>query len=240
MGAIDAGAHELSPVVLTSVKLDGSPYIELGMPANYRTIITPEGATLDVRNYTDGFEWSVDDPRILSIENGTVRGLRLGTTTLRVRAHGWDAAGVAISREDSMTVEVTEVALVPPKAEVSFTDRRLEMFVGEQHTIRASIDIYPPRTFHTVSFSSDNPEVASIIQGGTRGSAAIVEARAPGESVIRVTVTAENSRGPATDGDLYRLTVVERQQRSGGGGCNSFVGLPVALIGLFAFFSRKR
>ncbi|MDR2137250.1 MAG: hypothetical protein LBO68_03075, partial [Synergistaceae bacterium] len=97
MGAIDAGAYELSPVALASVDLRGVSYIEVLGSENFAAVPQPENATLDVRTYRNGLSWSVINPsnaEVLSVDQGgAVAALAEGVATLKVEAYGWDVSG---------------------------------------------------------------------------------------------------------------------------------------------------
>ncbi|MDR1977836.1 MAG: hypothetical protein LBQ42_03790 [Synergistaceae bacterium] len=241
MTAVDAGAYELSPVPLTSVELQGSSYIEVFTSENYSVALQPEGVTLDVRTYTDGLNWSVSDPAILSVDRyGRVSALAVGNATLKVEAHGWDAVGNVITRESSKPVKVGSVALVPPTVTASITDEKTQMSVNDQHTLHLDVKILPEETPYTVTFESGSPTVATVTQANPTSSSAVIKALSPGESLINVTVTAKNSKGTMTASDSYILTVTERKKSGGGGGCQSFA--PGSLMGmvLAAFLLFKR
>jgi hypothetical protein len=242
MTAIDAGAYELSPVALTKAEPQGGDYMEAYTSENYSVLLQPEDATLNVRAYKEGLSWSVSDPAVLSVDQqGRVSALALGTASLNVAAHGWDAGGNAIVRESSKVIEVGPVALVPPAITVSAAEKRTQMSVEDQYTLRLDVKVLPEETPYTVAFTSTNPSIAAVTQPHSASTSAVIKALSPGETMISATVTAKNSKGTTVESDSYLLTVVERQSSSGGG-CQRIV--PEAFTGLvlagFPFLWRSR
>jgi hypothetical protein len=242
--AIDAGAYELSPIALISVELQGSSYIEVFTSENYNVAVWPEEATLDVRAYKDGLSWSVVNPtsaEVLSVDQyGRAMGLSVGSAILKATAHGWDAAGNLIVQETSKEIKVGNVPLTPPSVAVSLVDKKTSMSVNEQVTLRANVKILPEDTPYTVTFESSSPTVASVTQANTTSTSAVMKGLSPGETLVRVVVTAKNSKGEDSDDDSYLLTVTEGSKSGGGGGCQSF--FPVSLAGwaAAALFLSKR
>jgi hypothetical protein len=239
MTAVDAGSHELSPVALTGVELDGSSYIEVYTSENYHVALQPQEVTLDVRTYTDGLYWSVSDPVILSVDqHGTVSARAVGAATLKVEAHGWDALGTPIVRESSKLVKVGAIALAPPTVTASITDEKPQMTVDSQHTLHLEVKVLPEETPYTITFESGSPAVATVTQANSTSSSAVIKALSPGETLINIVVSAKNSKGTATASDSYILTVTERKK--GGGGCQSLGTGYLAGMALAAFYPACR
>ena len=238
MTAIDAGSYELSPIALTSVDLQGASYVEIYTTEDYSVVVQPLEATLNVRNYTNGLSWSVSDPAILSVDPyGKVFARAMGTATLKVQAHGWDAAGNTV-RESSKPVKVGPVALMTPEVTLAITDEKTQMTVGTQHTLHLDVKVLPNETPYTVTFNSGNPAVATVTQADSVSSSAVIKAISPGETLIDVTVMAQNSKGTKSTSDSYILTVTE--SKSSGGGCQNLGSLAgMALLGGALFLRRN-
>jgi hypothetical protein len=222
MGGYDAGAYELAPVALTGVELRGPSYIEKLTSERYTAALTPEGATLDVRGYPGGLEWSAVNPsdgNVISVDGeGKVTALAVGVATLKVTAHGWDSSGSPIVRESSKVITVGNVAVESPKVSVSITNKKTSLAVDEQHTLRADVTVTPADTPYTISFESVNPTIATVTQTAPNALTAIVKGRYPGETMVNVVVRASNSKGTGESSDGYMLTVSETAKGGGGGG----------------------
>ena len=246
MTAIDAGAYELSPIALTGIEMQGSPYIEVLTSEEFSVTAQPDGATLDVRTYTNGLYWNVINPtnlEVLSVDqNGRVSAFAVGTATVKVTAYGWDGAGNIVTREASKVVKVGEVPLAKPTVAVSIVNEKKKMQVNEQHTLRINVVVAPEETPYTVTFESVNPTIATVTQASSTSTSAVVKAAYPGETMINVIVKATNSKGTGEGSEGYLLTVTERSTGGGGGGggCDTGLGLAAfALLGaLYCVRSR--
>ena len=247
MTAVDAGAYELSPVALSSIELRGGTYVQKGTSENYSgsVVLYPLDATLDVRNYVNGIEWTAVNPiasEVISVDRGgNVTGLAAGEATLRATAHGWNSAGTAITATKSMTVKVGNDPLPAPTISVFFANERTEMAVGDKHALRLNLKVLPEGTPYKVLFESSDSLTATATQQNTDDTSAVIEALNVGRTEIKVTVTAENSRGSVTDSSLkYLLTVTERSGSGGGGGCNGGFGVLVFALGVLELLRRRR
>lgn len=246
MIAIDAGAFELSPVALASIDLTGGSYVQKGTSEKYSVLVYPEDTTLDVRNYEDGIEWTVVNPpysEIISVDRyGNVTGLATGQATLRATAHGWNSRGVEMTATDTTGITVGEQPLPAPTVSVVFDSPKLEMKRDNQQTLKLKLNIEPKDTPYTVLFESSDPTTATVYQSSSASTTAIVKALSPGQTVIRVTVTAQNSKGRQSDYDEFLLTVTERSSGGGGGGgCNGGFGIAsFVLTGLLILKGKKQ
>jgi len=241
MAGFDAGAFELDPVALTDVALFGPSYIEVLMSENYTAVVQPEGATLDFRHYVSGLEWEVDNPpdrNVITVDdNGLVSALAVGVAELKVKAHGWNAAGNPVVKEDSQIIRVWPEATEKPTVSVSITKKKTEMAVDEQYMIEAEINVTPEHTPYDLKFESANPIIATVEQATPNSKSALVKARYPSEEVMIIAIlTASNSKGDAEPAsDAYYLTVTEkRPSKGGGGGCQA--GGPLATFLAAALF----
>lgn len=247
MIAIDAGACELSPVALVGVDLVGGGYVQRSSSEQYSTLPSPAGATLDVRNYQDGIEWTVANPpsgEVISVDRfGNVTGLATGQATLRATAHGWNANGAATTATVTKSITVGEQPLPVPTVSATFDRPKDELSANSEQTLKLNLNIEPKDTPYSVQFESSEPAAATVTRLNSAGTAALVRALAPGTTTIRATVTAWNSQGTVSaTAELY-LTVTERKSRSGGGGggCNGGFGIAsLVLAGVSVLKGKKK
>lgn len=243
MIAIDAGAYELSPVALASIDLVGGTYIQKGTSEKYKVLVYPEDTTLDVRNYENGIEWTVVNPlygEVVSVDRfGNVTGLSAGEATLRATAHGWDSKGLTRTATDTVSITVGDQPLPRPTVSVSFSNEKTSMAIDEQHTLKLNITVEPKDTPYTVLFESSDPVTATVYQSSLASTTAVLKARNVGQTVVRVTLTAENSKGQASDFDEFLLTVENKKSSGGGGGCNGGFGIAVFALAALCFIKQN-
>jgi len=126
--------------------------------------------------------WSVTDPAIASfdVQTGLLTGRAVGKTQLTVRGPG---AGLAV------TWSVTVIA-----GSVKFTQPRVGIGLNQRHTLRANYaddqgNVLGPAS--NLTWSSDNPQIASVGEDGTVAGA--------GYGHARVTATAPGGKTAAAD-----------------------------------------
>ncbi len=126
--------------------------------------------------------WSVTDPAIASfdVQTGLLTGRAVGKTQLTVRGPG---AGLAV------TWNVTVIA-----GSVKFTQPRVGIGLNQRHTLRANYaddqgNVLGPAS--NLTWSSDNPQIASVGEDGTVAGA--------GYGHARVTATAPGGKTAAAD-----------------------------------------
>ncbi|GHS95513.1 hypothetical protein AGMMS50276_11450 [Synergistales bacterium] len=243
MKGIDAGAVELLPVALVNIDIAGSENLEIGARLTYSATVSPEKATLNVFDYPngDGLVWSVDAPYILSIDQqGNAIALSVGEVLLTVEAHGWDTNGNSIVKTASKRVKVRTEATVKPTVKVRVngidTGTDVKMTTGSHANINATVIIEPEGTPYDLRFTSSLPTIATVdeLAASENIHSARVAARSIGETIIRVTVDAENSKGKAEQSSTYYFLTVTKKSSRGGGGCSvasSFlVFLPLVIL----------
>lgn len=143
--------------------------------------------------------WSVADPAIATFdrESGTLTGRAVGRTQLMVRGPG---TGLAV------TWNVNVVA-----GAVKFTASRVGIGLNQRHLLRVNYaddqgNVLGPAA--TLTWSSDNPQVASVAEDGT-----VV---GTGYGHARITATAPGSR--TATADVYVVgEIVVASSRAGGG-----------------------
>src|SRR5882762_1428808 len=156
--------------------------------------------------------WSVTDPAIASfdVQTGLLTGRAVGKTQLTVRGPG---AGLAV------TWNVTVIA-----GSVKFTQPRVGIGLNQRHTLRANYaddqgNVLGPAS--NLTWSSDNPQIASVGEDGTVAGAgyghAKVTATAPGGKtaagdvyVVGEIIVASSRGAPASNTPRFQLYAVER------------------------------
>ena len=101
------------------------------------------------------FEWSTDNPAIATVQNGTVKAVNGGTTTIHCSA----------SLSNGMNI-ITDcrVTVIVPVAQIIYNKNAITMKVGETYT--PSFSFKPDNASNTkLQFESSNPSVATVNNG---------------------------------------------------------------------------
>jgi len=129
-------------------------------------------ATITPSNSSDSIIWSTSDSSIATVENGVVTAKTPGTVTIKVETE--DGSHKASCQVTVNAIAVTSVRL-NKKADTLVSGRTLQLTA----TVAPS-----NATYKNVTWSSDNPSVATVSQNGK------VTAKKAGDAVI--TVSANN------------------------------------------------
>lgn len=151
----------VSRIDVTSVSLNHTSLeLEMGETAQLTATVTPSNAT----NKT--VTWSSSNSSIVSVSNdGLVKAVGGGTATITAKAGG-------------MTAECKVVSIVKASS-ISLDKTSLNIKVGDSYQLKATI--YPATTTDkTVTWNSNNPEVATVDNNGN------VRAIEVGNAVITV------------------------------------------------------
>ena len=161
------------PVETESISLDKTELsIAIGETATLTATITPADAT------DKTITWTSSNPDIASVENGTVKALKAGTTTITAECSGKKA-------ECKVTVTV-------PVTGISLDKTELTIEVGKTATLTATITPVDA-TDKTITWTSSNATVATVNEGiitAIKGGTAIITAECSGQKAeCKVTVT---------------------------------------------------
>ena len=167
-------AVSVSPVIIAveSVNLDKT---ELGMTAGDTKQLTasvlPEDAT------DPSVTWSSDAPEVASVsETGVITANSVGTATITVTTNDGNKTASCVVYVSPVIIAVESVNLDKTK---------LEMTAGDTEQLTATV-LPEDATDPSVSWSSNNPEVASVSEAGE------VTANAAGSAIITVTTNEGN------------------------------------------------
>ena len=176
-GGFTASANvvvKAAPIKVTGVSLDKTMvYLEIDESATVQAVITPSNAT------NKAVEWSVADATIASVNNGEVKGLKEGETTLTATtADGGFTATIPVK---VVTEKVAVTGIEWQNTTSNIKEGKFTIFVAEISPANA--------TDLSTTWMSDNPEVASIgeIKIADNFIMAYIWGVAPGEATISVT-----------------------------------------------------
>ncbi len=174
-------AITVEAVPVQQIKLEPiSTTLPLGKTLTLKSQILPENAT------NPGITWTSSEPSIASVDaNGTVKALKTGTVTITAAA----VDGSSITGTSEITViviPVTGIKLNQTTASIQDND-----------TITLHAEVLPAdATYKTITWRSDNPQVAAVDAKGKvtavkTGTARVIATSADGkkEAVCTVTVT---------------------------------------------------
>lgn len=175
--AIYAVALGLLALCATSCWPQDIPVSGLSLSPTSLTLTEGEEAHLSVTVVPDDASdktvvWSTSDATVATVNDGVVRAVAPGSATISVKT-----ADGLVSASCAVTVNRRAI----PVASVSLDKTSLEMLVGDEATLTATV-APADADVKTVSWSSDNTAVATVSDGK-------VTAVAPGTATITVTTT---------------------------------------------------
>lgn len=151
--------------LVTGISLDKTMVcLEIGDSDTLTATVAPDDAT------NKDVEWSVADDAIATVEDGVVKAVAIGETTVTVTTvDGGFTASATITVAEGI-IKVTGVTLDKPS---------LELEIGESDTLTATVTP-DDATNKAVSWSSANDAIATVKDG-------VVTAVAAGETTVTVT-----------------------------------------------------
>lgn len=187
----DSGSSELSG---TEVELYMGDVIAVA--AGFQ----PEDAT------NKNVSWTSSDPMVVSVKDGLVKALSLGTATLTVTA---DAGGVSAS----CTVHVTTYVPPTPVTGVSLSPALLSLRVGGSYQLKAEV-LPGDATNRALTWYSSAPEVAEVDANGkvtalSAGKAAVTVRTKDGGYTASSNIIVMNADGKDGTGNesLYEVDI---------------------------------
>lgn len=119
--------------------------------AGSSTAITP---TVDADSgAATALRWESANPTIATVANGVVTGIQPGSTVIRVSAVG-----------DPRLTAATQLTVTAPRS-VVISNPPSELFLGDETQLNVTVDVNDGES-RAVEWSTSNPTVASITQGG--------------------------------------------------------------------------
>lgn len=189
----------VSNVELNTDKLTLSPNEEKTLTVN---ILPPEATNKTV-------SWESDNTNVATVDdNGKITAKSVGTANITVTTDDGDKKA---------TCEVTLTAINIPVTGVSLNTNSISLAVNEEQILTANITP-PEATNKSVSWKSDNTEVATVDSNGkiiakSVGTANITVTTNNGNktSVCRVTVTLSSSAITDIEGNIYETVIIGTQ-----------------------------
>lgn len=156
--------------------------------------------SLSLTNAPDGvtIAWSTSDSSIATVENGTITGVKEGSTTITATAK----VGDTVLKTATCTVTVKPAAI--PVTKITLSEASLSLREGKTATLTATVE--PENaTDKTITWTSSDESVAKVDANG------VVTAVSKGTATIKATI------GTVSD----ECTVTVTKKSSGGGGGSS-------------------
>lgn len=179
---------ELEPIAVTSVSLDKTEVaLIVGESANVKAIVKPDDAA------NKEVKWTVANTSIATVDEGEVTAVAVGETTLKVTTvDGGHTATIPV-KVTAKAVKVSQIKLVG----MPTTDFK------EGRSVTISAVITPDdATDKSVTFTSSNPEVATVeyTESENNYSLALLKAVGPGKATI--TATANDGSGVKAEAEV--------------------------------------
>ena len=174
------GTYEVSVVVpITRFELDENSNLTMAKGASHEVqyVIEPENPSEDTT-----ITWESSNPEVASVSNGVVSALAGGTTVIT------GTLGETLNDFDPIVLNVT---VNVPLISVTITEDSVSLFPEQSQTLEATLNP-TDATNRTVTWSSSNPDVATVDQTGK------VTAVAPGDATITARVEAEDKQDTAS------------------------------------------
>ena len=155
-------------VAVTGVSLDQTTltFTVGDVPKTLTATVAPADAT------NDAVKWSIDPAGVATVVNGVVTPAAPGTATITVTTTDGDKTATCTVYVNAATVAVTGVTL---------EQAAITLEIGETETLAPTV-APANATDNTVTWTSDNPDVATVVDG-------VVTAVAEGAATITVTTT---------------------------------------------------
>ena len=188
----DDGVSTTVPV--SGIKLDKSSLsLEIGEKATLTATIAPADAT------NKSITWSSANQNIATVNNGVVSGVAAGETTITAKTNDGGFTASATVKVTPEAVKVSQIKLVGVPTEAK---------EGRSTTISAVITP-TDATDMTVTFTSSNPEVATVEYTKTEDnySLALLKAVSPGKT--KITATANDGSGVKAEAEVTVIPTVK-------------------------------
>ena len=167
-------------VPVSGIKLDKSALsIEIGQKATVTATIAPSDAT------NKSITWSSANSSIATVNNGVVEGVATGETTITAKTNDGGYSATIPVKVLPKTIKVTEIKLVGVPAE---TEK------GRSTTFSAVITP-ADATDMSVTFTSSNPEVATVEFTKAESNYSLALLNAVGNGKATITATANDGSG---------------------------------------------
>ena len=175
------------PIAVTSVSLDKTEVaLIVGESANVKAIVKPDDAA------NKEVKWTVANTSIATVDKGEVTAVAVGETTLIV---------TTVDGGHTATIPVKVTAKAVKVSQIKLVGMPTEFTVGRSFTISAVITP-DDATDKSVTFTSSNPEVATVeyTKSEYNYSLALLKAVGPGKATI--TATANDGSGVKAEAEV--------------------------------------
>lgn len=149
-----------------------TPSIEITNKISTLKVDEEKKLTIKVLNAKEDVEWVSSDSTIVSVDNGTVKGVSKGEATITVTLK----ENKEIKDSVKITVEENGEEILEPK--LTLETKELELYVNETKEIKVKVE----NSDKKASFASKDESIATVDASG------LVKGIAAGEAIIEVTL----------------------------------------------------
>lgn len=164
-------AYAANPVLVEKISLNSkSVSVPVGRTVNIKASVEPKNATVKA------LKWSSSDESIVTVKNGSIKGVACGEATVTVKAT--DQSGVSAK---------IKVMVVQPVKKITFSEKTVDLAAGVYHKLKVKLE--PANaSVKTLSWTSSNEKVAKVdkkgvVTGVGKGSARITATATDGSNV---------------------------------------------------------
>ena len=164
------------PIKVTGISIPGTQTLSIGESKTLTAVITPDDAL------NKGVSWKSSDTSVVTVTNGTIKGVKEGTATVTATA----SDGSGVSAGCTVTVRPTITGLTLNRSSLQLADE------GAGSSYLLKVEKTPVNGQGTVNWSSSNTAVARVTQDG------VVTAQGTGTTGTgTATITASIINGPS-------------------------------------------
>ena len=179
--ACGGGDDAPTTIPVSGIKLDKSSLsLEIGEKATLSATIAPSDAT------NKSITWSSANSSIATVNNGVVEGVATGETTITAKTNDGGFTATITVKVTTKAVKVSQIKLEGMPSEIKV--------VGYNTTIAAEITPNDA-TDKSVTFTSSNPEVATVEYTKTEDNFSLAKLTAVGAGKATITVAANDGSG---------------------------------------------
>lgn len=173
-------------VPVTGITMDETLSVEKGQSVAVNYQIQPSDAT------KKGVTWTSDDETVATVANGLVKGVGVGTTTIK-----------GVTRDGGFTAECEVTVYSTPVTGITISDKVIEVGVGGSKTLKATV-LPDDATDKSVIWTSADEGVATVKDGVVTG-----------VGLGKTTVTATTNDGEKTAECVVKVKPIETIDKTG-------------------------
>lgn len=187
---IVAPAFAANPIPVEKITVSSkSVLVPVGKTVSLKANVEPKNASVKT------LKWSSSDESIVTVKNGSIKGVACGEATVTVKAT--DNSGV------SAKVKVT---VVQPVSKITFSEKTLDLAPGVYHKLKVKVE--PANaSVKTLSWASSNEKVAKVDKNG------VVTGVGKGSAIITATATDGSKKSTSITVSVKKYDLVFTSKR---------------------------